>query len=249
MIHLQKLKSFKQTKFKPHLFYARQYFRDYTGANSGKPSGAHGSPVTHHPYGHELLSSTVQGLGSSSFPVFCWFASETFRNNKYYRTMFVDWLSAEREYWQDPMTDSDSISSEDANRYYTWGKDVTNRVFGAGAGDCPEKEYCVLQIRNTAKGKHVWSAPIMAGFLSAELSEAEHKKLLDDIDWLYDNDICTYEKKYDDDSVSKVLWRCSVHPDHSNWKADIVTSINFGPMVFGYFSTSLPEDFWDNYGY
>merc|ERR1711948_39533 len=154
----------------------------------------------------------------------------------------VQWLSAERKYWQDPLKGKD-----DAKKYFTWGVDVTNRVFGAGSGDCPETEYCVLQIRNTAKGKHTWSAPIMAGFLSANLPKAEYDKLLNDIDWLYNNDICTYEKTFDDGSVSKVLWRCSVHPDHSDWKADIVRSIDFGPMVFGYYSTGLSEDFWNKY--
>jgi len=221
--------------YNPNSDQARKYFETYFGLD-GKPVGAYGKPKTNNVYGHEILSDSGS-LVSSFIPLFCRFATGSFKSNPYYQNMMVNWLAAERAYWRTDIYEE----------MYTWGKNVTGRVFGGGAGDCPRAAYCVLKIKATASGDHTWSAAIMAGFLGLDLTGDVHNELLEDIEWLYENDVCTYKKTFQDGTVSKVLWRCSVHPNHSDWKADRPTSVDFATMVFGYSSIFLPTDFWDKW--
>ena len=50
------------------------------------------------------------------------------------------------------------------------------------------------------------------------------------LDWLYENDVCSYTKNYVDGTAANVLWRCSV--SDSEWTADRPTSVDF--TFYGY---------------
>ena len=86
----------------------------------------------------------------------------------------------------------------------------------------------------------------MGGFIGA-VSGSLRDEVNNDIAWLYDNEVCTYTKTTSGGVSSKVLWRCSVDPDNSDWVADRPTGVDFATLIFGYASNFLPEDFWDNY--
>ena len=96
-------------------------------------------------------------------------------------------------------------------------------------------------------GKHdTWSAAIMGGFIGA-VSGSLRDQVNSDIDWLYENEVCTYTKVFADNSNATVLWRCSVDPATSDWRADRPTGVDFATLIWGYASNFLPENFWDTY--
>jgi len=216
--------------------YAHKYFETYVGL-TGKPVGSKGFPKDVDYKGFGVLSDHG-GFVASFIPQFCWYTIRAFRDNTYYSQMMENWLQAERAYWTDLDGRYDTM--------YTWGKNVTGKVYGSAAGDCPQSAYCVSQVGNTERNDDTWSAAIMAGFLGP-ITGTLRDQVNQDIDWLYENDACTYEKTYKDGSTSKVLWRCSVHPNYSNWKANRPTSVDFGTMIFGYATNFLQPEFWDMY--
>ena len=123
---------------------------------------------------------------------------------------------------------------------------MTGRVFGSAAGDCPQNGYCVLAVGNTQGGDDTFSTAIMGGFL-ATADGAVRQKINDDLQWMYDNDVCAYDKPFSDGSTAKVLWRCSVSPGYSDWKANRPTGVDYATMLFGYATNFLPEGFYEQY--
>ena len=187
--------------------------------------------------GFEVLSD--HGSFVASFiPQFAWYTLKDWRSNPFNVQMMENWLLAEKSYWSDCGGRYDSMT--------TWGKDVTGRVYGSSAGDCPNNGYCVLDVGGTKSGKDTWSAAIMGGFIGA-VSGSLRDEVNDDIDWLYENEVCTYTKTTNSGVSSTVLWRCSVDVDNSDWVADRPTGVDFATMIFGYATNFLPENFFDTY--
>merc|ERR1712087_425964 len=172
-------------------------------------------------------------------PLFCWYSIRAFRSNTFYTQMMMNWVLAEKAYWSD-------LDGRYASMF-TWGVDVTGKVYGSAAGDCPQSAYCVSSVRNTQSNDDTWSAAIMSGFLGPIPPGSLRDEIAQEVEWLYEQNVCAYEKSYQDGTTSKVLWRCSVNPSYSNWHANRPTGVDFSTMVFGYASLFLRPDFWDLY--
>ena len=103
--------------------------------------GANGAPTQVQYDGFEVTSDHG-GFVASFIPQFAWYTTKKFRENPHYVQMMENWLQAEKAYW-----------STLGGRYETmttWGKDVTGRVYGSAAGDCPNAGYCVHKNLNLA---------------------------------------------------------------------------------------------------
>lgn len=216
---------------KPHS-KASRYFETYMSL-SGKPVGREGYPFHASWDGLDTLTDNPTNHFMSSFiPQFCWFQTKGFHTNHYYEHIFRSWMQADMAYW-------DSILDEDSE---VWGHKIKGRLFGSGAGPGCEDGYTVNRINGTEEP--IFSAAIMAGFLGvANKKERDHINV--QLQWLHDNDICTYEKVLPNGDRPRVPWRCSIR----NTECRVVSadSIDFSTMVLGYSLNFLPEKFYPTY--
>ena len=154
----------------------------------------------------------------------------------------ADWLKAEKLYWT-------SLNGRYPNGLTSHGKNVTGRVYGTAAGQCPRQGYCVTSILNTKYNDDTYSFAVMTGFLGAVTGNLR-KELNDDIQWLWDNDVCMIKKKYPDETGipdGKIGWRCSVAKGYENWQSSGATGVDYGTTVMGYGSNFMRQDFFDLY--
>lgn len=211
---------------------AFKYFETYFGT-SGPPIGLGGYPVHKAYKGYDLLTDNKNKFMSSFIPQFCWFQTKGFHTNLYYsQTLFPAWLNADIAYW-------DNILDEDSE---VWGHKIKGKVFGSGAGPGHDKGYTVNRINGTEE--HIFSAAIMAGFLgAANVSLKAH--INEKLSWLYENEVCTYQKVLPSGLHVKIPWRCSIK--NPTWRADHTDVIDFSTMVLGYAVNFLPDNFYSTY--
>lgn len=211
---------------------AQRYFETYMGS-TGPPAGRDGYPV-HKSYSrHELLTDNPRTFMSSFIPQFCWFQTKGFHSNPYYaEKLFPAWMEADMLYWDTLLTDETVV----------WGKRVKGKVFGCGAGQGKSNGYTVNRIAGPEEA--IFSAAIMAGFLGAA-DAAGRKQINVQLLWLYDNNVCVYEKELSTGMRLKVPWRCSIN--NSEWRSPAADSIDFSTFVLGYAVNFLPEGFYSTY--
>ena len=213
------------------------FFETFFGT-TGKPVGGQdGRPFTVSYNGFEALSDIDQHWVSSFVALSPRFLTKGFNQNPYYKTeMLPNWLNADKSFWR---------NSVEANitPFEVWGQNVENKVFGCGAGDSPNGGYTIQEINDVAPD-YTFSIPIMAGFLGLN-DDCLNREVKYNLDWLYENGVCSYTKNYVDGTAANVLWRCSV--SDSQWTADRPTSVDFTFMVMGYAIEYLGDDFYENY--
>ena len=91
-----------------------------------------------------------------------------------------------------------------------------------------------------------FSVPIMAGFLGGTKTEAERSSINEKLDYLWENEACTYTKTYADGVEAKLMWRCSlVEPMNKLHK---IEAIDFSTFITGYAMNYLPDNFFHTYG-
>lgn len=218
-----------------HNAKAKKYFETYF-SSSGAPTGRGGYPYHLTFNGHEVLSDNPSRYMSSFIPQFCFFLCRGFHSNRYYsRTLLPAWLKADQSYFSSMVNSSSRV----------WGVPVQGRVFGAGAGQCPSG-YCVDRIAETPD-KLVFSTAIMAGFLSAAPSPSDpvHLGIVRQLTWLYEHDVCVYNKQLGAHGVVKVMWRCSLA--EPEWRAPAADSIDYSTFVLGYALRFLPPGWYSTY--
>lgn len=212
---------------------ASRYFETYMGT-SGAPVGRDGFPFHLSYAGQETLTDNPGGHFMSSFiPQFCWFQTRGFHTNTYYsESLFPSWLRADMAYWE-TLLDQDTV---------VWGHKVQGRLFGSGAGPGCDNGYTVNRINGTEEP--IFSAAIMAGFLGAADDKVK-SHINEQLTWLYDNNVCTYEKPLPNGARPRVPWRCSVR--NPEWRCPSADSIDFSAMVLGYALNFLPSKFYPTY--
>mmetsp|Transcript_26575 Transcript_26575/g.68611 ORF Transcript_26575/g.68611 Transcript_26575/m.68611 type:complete len:142 (+) Transcript_26575:846-1271(+) len=131
-------------------------------------------------------------------------------------------MRADQKFWEVALNSSSTV----------WGHPVQGRLWGCGAGDSPAG-YHVEQVNSSQD--MVASGAIMAGFLPAA-NGTEHAAILAQLQWLYDNNVCTYRRRTRRGDA-KVVWRCSVA--QQGWRATAADSIDFATAVLGLGSASL----------
>lgn len=207
------------------------YFNTFMGSN-GPPPGYDGHPVHKNYWGYDLLTDNPNTFMSSFIPQFCWFLSRGFHTNEYYSNiLYPSWLLADMKFWSLALTPSDEV----------WGHKIYGKIWGCGAGDSPSG-YHVERIDGS--DQLVFSAAIMAGFLGAA-NDTLREQINTQLSWLYENNICAYQKKLPDGTRPKILWRCSAK--QPNWRANGVDSIDFSTMVLGYATNFVSKSFYATY--
>lgn len=229
------------------------YYNRFFAARSNGPGGDPAYPVRKNYWGYNLLTDNNRTFMSSFIPQFCFFLSRGFSTNQYYSTtLFPAWLGADQKFWELAIPAGAEV----------WGKPVSGRVFGAGAGAGP-RGYSVERIDGSPD--LVVSAAIMAGFLPAA-TPRQRTAINAQLQWLYKNDVCVYPVTAgtpgtpDGSSGSvvapgrsarevppapKLLWRCSVA--QPQWRAPLADSIDLSTLVLGYASNFLPSGFYAKY--
>jgi len=210
---------------------ANKYFERYM-STSGEPPGDGIYPYHKSYEGYDLLTDYPTIFMSSFIPQFSFYLARGYQNNQYYAELNTRWLKADKLWWSSILTDSSTI----------WGKPVLDRVWGAGAGPCPSG-YCVDRIENSED--LIVSAAIMAGFLPNTDTEELRQEINSQLEWLYENDVCSYPVNLESGASYKVLWRCSVKKQA--WECPSIDSIDFSTSILGYASNFLPENFYNNY--
>merc|ERR1712137_427357 len=210
---------------------ASQYFETYH-ATSGEPVGSHGHPVQRNYWGYPLLTDQASKFMSSFIPLFCWYQTKAFQTNTYYKSMLKDWLQADMKYWDLITNDTSEI----------WGKKVKGHVFGCGAGAGHDSGYTVNRIDGDEEP--IFDAAIMAGFLAVD-DASLRREINTRLNWLMDNEVCTYEKTLSNGHKATVPWRCSLKNPY--WRAPGADSIDYSTMVLGYALNFLPNGFYGTY--
>jgi hypothetical protein len=188
-----------------------------------------------------MLSDTPNYM--TSFPIqFSFYLAKGMWHNSYYREKILpDWVSADQLWSQ--MTYA-SLPSSWQNFADNWGVENDNLyqyVWGTGAGD---SGYSVDRINNSPDW--VFSPHIMAGFM---LKSASRNDIFNQLSWLYQNELCSYEKNSQsmEGGKVKILWRCSVK--QPSWRSTQVQSVDYGTTIYGLATVLFGSGWFENYAF
>ena len=85
----------------------------------------------------------------------------------------------------------------------------------------------------------------MAGFLPFADTDQLRKEINDQLETMYNDNICAYQVTLPSGEQPKIMWRCSARL--SEWRCPSVDSIDFSTMILGYSTNFLPLDFFKTY--
>ena len=151
---------------------------------SGKPKGRGWYP---HEFRYDKYR--LQSFGNtflSSFVIqFPYYATKGFHQNWYWRnTIFREWGKADRLWYSRQPWNYAAFKN-------SWGANVQNRIFGAGAGNTPNGYQAqTMYTGQTPAFLHpanTFSAPVMAGFIGVTNDAPMRHQINLDLQWMYKN--------------------------------------------------------------
>lgn len=225
----------------------RDYFEQGYGT-TGKPVGINGYPQYPNYWGYVTIAQTTAHAQANTL-LWPYYLSKAMPNNPYMSNYILknailqDRLFADKSYtyngyiknfWDDFVEEWNVPDQTPVVNLY-------QRLYGLGSGSSPTG-YGSQSVG--VFGDIVMSTPVMAGYMFDKDFRTEINY---NLEFLYENDVCTYEKTDRDGKQNKLLWRCSIMKPA--WRSTSVETTDYAPFLLGFSQNWLPDGFYQNFGY